>query len=198
MLEVILVILAVRAPQRSPVDTQGGSETTFSWFLTDLGLLFGSPGVHFGGHVGACFVKWTFFKLLLEAFFGLWKRSENGAPQGGVDMQSAHAGACFVRVGTCRPGTVLGSILGAFWEPKSALYSVLVDLGCKLGAQKQCSVLWSPRYWDFRPHWGVQAKKTQIDQTGGAGCPTRGSEVTSANGLARESLKLYWRQSYKA
>ncbi len=148
ILEVILVIWADRAPQRSPVDTQGGSETTFSWFLMDLGLLFGSPGVHFGGHFGACFVKWTFFKLFLEVFFGLWKRSENGAPQGGVDMQSAHAGACFVRVGTCRPGTVLGSILGAFWEPKSALYSVLVDLGCKLGAQKQCGgrgcVLWCP------------------------------------------------------
>ncbi len=63
-------------------------------------------------------------------------------------MQSAHAGACFVRVGTCRPGTVLGSILGAFWEPKSALYSVLVDLGCKLGAQWQWGgrgcVLWCP------------------------------------------------------
>ncbi len=28
--EIILVILSVRAPQRSPVDTQGGSETTFS------------------------------------------------------------------------------------------------------------------------------------------------------------------------
>ncbi len=147
-LVILEVILAVRAPQRSPVDTQGGSETTFSWFLTDLGLLFGSPGVHFGGHFGAWFVKWTFFNTFFEAFFGLWKRSENGAPQGGVDMQSAHAGACFVRVGTCRPGTVLGSILGAFWEPKSALYSFLVDLGCNLGVQKQWGgrgcVLWCP------------------------------------------------------
>ena len=45
-------------------------------------------------------------------------------------------------------GTVLGSILVAFWEPKSTLYSVLVDLGCKLGAQKQWDgrgcVLWCP------------------------------------------------------
>ncbi len=66
----------------------------------------------------------------------------------GEAMRSAHAGACFVRVGTCRPGTVLGSILGAFWEPKSTLYSFLVDLGCKLGAQKQWGgrgcVLWCP------------------------------------------------------
>ena len=57
-------------------------------------------------------------------------------PKGGPDMQSAHAGACFVRVGSCRLGTILGSILGAFWEPRSPLYSFLVDLGCKLGAQK--------------------------------------------------------------
>ena len=92
------------------------------------------------------FCEMDIFYIFLEACFGTPKRSENGAPQWGVDMQSAHAGACFVRVGTCRPGTVLGSILGAFWEPKSALYSVWVDLGCKLGAQKQCSVLWSPRY----------------------------------------------------
>ena len=58
-----------------------------------------------------------------------FSHSEKGAktelPKGGVDMQSAHAGACFVRVGSCRPGSVLGSILGAFWEPKSPLYYLL-------------------------------------------------------------------------
>ena len=68
--------------------------------------------------------------------FDLLERSENGAPQRGLDMQSAYAGACFVRVGSCRPGSVLGSILEAFWEPKSPLYSFLVDLGCKLDAKK--------------------------------------------------------------
>ena len=66
-------------------------------------------------------------------FSGLRKRSENGAPGKGGDMRSAHAGACFVRVGSCRLGSVLGSILGAFWEPGSPLYSLLVDLGCSLG-----------------------------------------------------------------
>ena len=39
--------------------------------------------------------------------------SENGGPQGGVDMQSAHAGACFVRVGRCGLDSILGSVLGA-------------------------------------------------------------------------------------
>ena len=73
-----------------------------------------------------------------------------------------HAGACFMRVGTCRPGTVLGSILGAFWESKSALYSFLVDLGCKLGAQKQWGgrgcVLWCPGCQNG-PFWGERPKE---------------------------------------
>ena len=42
----------------------------------------------------------------------------------------------FRKVGSCRPGSVLGSILGAFWEAKSPLYSFLVGLGCKLDAKK--------------------------------------------------------------
>jgi len=59
-------------------------------------------------------------------------------------------------------GTVLGSILGAFWEPKSTLYSVLVDLGCKLGAQKQWGgrgcVLWCPGCQNG-PFWVVPASE---------------------------------------
>ena len=65
------------------------------------------------------------------------KGAETELPKGGGDMQSAHAGAGFVRVSSCRLGAVLGSILGAFWEPRSPLYSFLVGLGCKLGAQKR-------------------------------------------------------------
>ena len=38
-------------------------------------------------------------------------------------MQSVHAGACFVRVGRCCLGSILGSILESFWEPGGALYS---------------------------------------------------------------------------
>ncbi len=49
-------------------------------------------------------------------FSGFGKRSQNGAPQGGGDMRSAHAGACFVRVGRCRVGSILGSILESFWH----------------------------------------------------------------------------------
>ena len=37
--------------------------------------------------------------------------------KGGVDMQSVHAGACFVRVGRCCLGSILGSILESFGEP---------------------------------------------------------------------------------
>ena len=68
-------------------------------------------------------------------FSGRGKRSKNGAPQGG-DMRSAHAGACFVRVGPRSVGSILGSIFGAFWEAKSALYSFGVDQRCKLRTQK--------------------------------------------------------------
>ena len=58
--------------------------------------------------------------------------SENGAPKGGVDMQSVNACACFVRTGRCCLGSLLGSILGSFWEPSSPLYSTLEALGCTL------------------------------------------------------------------
>ena len=62
-------------------------------------------------------------------FSGLGKRSENGGSPGGEDMRSAHAGACFVRVGPCHVGSILGSILESFREPSSPLYSFLVNLG---------------------------------------------------------------------
>ncbi len=64
------------------------------------------------------------------------KMSQNEALQGGVDMQSVHAGACFVRVGRCCLGSILGSILWLFWEPRAALYSFWGDFcsqTCNLG-----------------------------------------------------------------
>ena len=48
----------------------------------DLDLLLGSPESYFGGYFGAMFAN----------------RSENGAPQGGLDMQSDNACACFMRI----------------------------------------------------------------------------------------------------
>ena len=69
--------------------------------------------------------------------FGLLKSSENGAPQGGADMQSDNACACFVRVGCCRFGSILGSILESFWGPSSLLYSFLVAQVAKTGSQKR-------------------------------------------------------------
>ncbi len=73
-------------------------------------------------------------------------------PKGGVDMQSDNACACFVRVGRCRFGSILDSILESFWEPKSPLYSFLVDLRCKLGAQKHVHFLFC--FVDFP--WGQE------------------------------------------
>ncbi len=57
-------------------------------------------------------------------------------------MQSDNACACFVRVGRCRFGSILGSILESFWGPSSLLYS-----------------FWSPG-WPKQAH-NREAKKTK-------------------------------------
>ena len=54
----------------------------------------------------------------------------------GVHMQSVHACACFVRVGHCCFGSILGSILEYFWEPGGQLCSFWGDL---LAKQDFCS-----------------------------------------------------------
>ncbi len=64
-------------------------------------------------------------------------------------MQSAHAGACFVRVGRCRLGSILGSILESFWEPSSPLYSFLVALVAK-AAPKEVPVFGGRFCVDFQ------------------------------------------------
>ena len=97
----------------------------FGCFLEDFRLHLGSPEGHFGGHFGARFANRSDYVDFLVIFSGLGKRSENGAPQGGVDMRSVHAGACFVRIGRCCLGSILDSILESFWEPSSPLYSFL-------------------------------------------------------------------------
>ena len=61
-------------------------------------------------------------------------------PEGGVDMQSDNACACFVRVGRCCLGSIWGSIWGYFLEPSSPLYSFLVALGCLGGYWKQVQI----------------------------------------------------------
>ncbi len=54
-------------------------------------------------------------------------------------MRSAHAGACFVRVGRCRFGSILGSILESFWESSSPLYSFWGARVATTGSQKRGS-----------------------------------------------------------
>ena len=68
----------------------------------------------------------------LRLHFGLHFGAKTGLPGGG-DMRSAHAGACFVRVGSRRFGSILGSILKSFWEPSSPLYSFVVAPVAKTG-----------------------------------------------------------------
>ena len=54
-----------------------------------------------------------------------------------ADIQSDHASACFVRVGRCRLGSILGSILESFWEPSSLLYSFSVARVAETGSQQR-------------------------------------------------------------
>ena len=62
-----------------------------------------------------------FLVILLSARF----LRENVAPQEGVGMQSDHACACFVRVGRCCLGSVLGSILSCFGRPQASIFVFL-------------------------------------------------------------------------
>ncbi len=54
-------------------------------------------------------------------------------PKGGWD----DACVCFVRVGRCRFGFILGSILESFWGQGSLLYSFSVAQVAKTGSQKR-------------------------------------------------------------
>ena len=81
--------------------------------------------LHFGVIFGARFANRCDYVDFLVIFFRSRKNERKRSSQGG-DMRSAHAGAGFVRVGRCRFGTVLGSILESFWEPRAPLYSFLV------------------------------------------------------------------------
>ena len=55
----------------------GGSETIF----VDLGFLLGSPGEHFGEHLGAIVSKWSVYFDLCGAFFGASKTGAKKQPK---------------------------------------------------------------------------------------------------------------------
>ncbi len=98
------------------------------------------PPPPFGGSLFGNFSQNILQNMFLCCFFVIFSQcsffSENGPSKRGVNIGSAHAGACFVRVGRCRLGSILGSILESFWGPSSPLYSFLVDLGCTLVNKK--------------------------------------------------------------
>ena len=117
-----------------PTGAQGSPKSDFGDIL---GSVWEPSGSTFGVILDQNFEIGGIMSTFWCPFFGLGKRRENWAPQGGVDMRSAHAGACFVRVGPRRFGSILGSILESFWEPSSPLYSFLVDPVAKTGSQKR-------------------------------------------------------------
>ena len=68
------------------------------------------------------FFKMVLFKAIFGDFFWDSKKAvQMELPKGGVDMQSDNACACFVRVGRCHFGSILGSILESFLEQSCLL-----------------------------------------------------------------------------
>ncbi len=98
---------------------------------------FPIPGGSLLGAFWLQMFKMELFKEMFSVFLSDSKKVvKMELPKGG-DMQSDNACACFVRVGRCRFGSILGSILESFWEPSSLLYSFLVARVAKTGAQKR-------------------------------------------------------------
>ena len=65
----------------SPVSAHGGSETILHRFLMDFGPLLGSPGDHFGGHLGARVSKWSVYGRFFLCFFGASKKGVKKLPK---------------------------------------------------------------------------------------------------------------------
>ena len=100
-------------------------ETMCLRFFIDFGLHSESPERSF----------WRLLDTCCKCIVGLHpertlvrKKEGKRSSPGGVDMQSVHACACFVRIGRCCLGSILGSIWESFWEASSPLYSFLVAL----------------------------------------------------------------------
>ena len=70
---------------------------------------FGVPGGALWGSFWRMFCEMDPFKSIVRVILSdSEKRVKMEVPKGGVDMQSAHAGACFVRVGHCGLDSILG------------------------------------------------------------------------------------------
>ena len=108
-------------------------------FLSHFGLLLGALGEPVWGHFAPRFPNRRDYVDFLVPFFRSRKKERKRGSPGGGDMRSAHAGACFVRVGPRRFGSVLGSILESFWEPSAPLCSLWVARVTKTGSQKRGS-----------------------------------------------------------
>ncbi len=87
-----------------------GPKAPQSEIFVHFGLLLGVLGEHFWGKFGPKFRNRMDYVDFLVPFFRSRKKERKRSSPGGGDMRSAHAGACFVRVGRCRVGSILGSI----------------------------------------------------------------------------------------
>ncbi len=123
LFDVILVPLGIILGPWWPLGSQRGPRLPKVRCWLHFGLLLGALGEHFWGHFGQQIRNRRDYVDFLVPFFWSRKKEQKRSSPGGGDMRSAHAGACFVRVGRCRVGSILGSILEPFWELRSVLYS---------------------------------------------------------------------------
>ena len=92
-----------------------------------------------------CFRKGTFLSHFFMFFGGPETGVKKDLPTEGSDVRSVHAGACFVRVGSPRFGSILTSIFEPFWEPSWPLYCFWVALGVKsVHSDPSKLPLWGP------------------------------------------------------
>ena len=107
----------------------------------DLLMIFDGFGPPFRGYFGACFVKWTFFNLCLEAYFRAPKkeRKRSSLRGGGHAIRSRRRmfRECRALSRRLHFGLHFGAILESFWGPSSLLYSFLVARVAKTALKKR-------------------------------------------------------------
>ena len=162
-----------------------------------FGLPLGSPGEHFGGHLGARISHLTRLCQFFVFFWCLWKRSEKGAqrpPKRSLFRGGRHGAsvvnssknfvfrvleqAPFLDHFWHRFGLHFGSVLGAQVDTILRFGRPGVQIGCPeaVGWKRVCFVVSRVPKWSTKCDFGAR-------------CPTGETEVTTPDGLAREGVR---------
>ena len=131
-------------------------------------------GEHFWGHFGPKFRKRRDYVDFWVPFFWSLQKAPKRSSQGGGHMRSAHARACFVRVGPLRFGSILGSILESFGLPNLSYTSFGPPI-----VRNQCHNNWGSL--QSRRKWAAalcrkRTSKATPARTGSFRCPGGGQQ----------------------